>query len=672
MDRPAERSASRVSSTSVRKWRVWLGFLSLVAGFALVSLASGNFQKFSLIRSAKVADGLSSGTSSASSSPDRKGVSSTARVAAISATADLAIGSSSGDRTDGPSAANLKDGSCTESSSIELSFNPTAIAEGNVIWFHSAMSVDGLGSDPARILLNNAAITFAANGRNYRLAVPDATITFDPGVTAARTAFDAGNNRWATIVPSGLSGRAFVSGLAFPVPADGLPADVGAVAWSATFSTDTPGVRAQWQWAAAVYTTFSTDYNALGVMPVDGGPAVRGANLRAQPEDSGVAASQEFDCVGKPGNLESFVTVGARGEGGSDFTGSFGPAANVTPCASGQSRRTNLTLSARSNPRTGAILATGFNVQKTCPVTVTSGQSFSCTFSVQNLDAAATVINLAVTETVPCPDAPCTGGTTTSASCNISGVPTTVLAANGTAGDTCTGSVDETAPPCGGSDTFFSDKIAATGTDTSINLPVSGSTVNSPRLLACTPTPTNTPTNTPTSTPTNTPTNTPTRTPTRTPTNTPTITPTPPSCVLPDKVTGGGQIPVPDPDSTTPTATGTGRASYGFNAKPSKNANCATGVCGIHADGHFNYLNHVTGLHVNGPVTGISKNLDGSITFCGVCGPATNPANCAFTVTVLDNGEPGTNDKFGLVVTGDLTENRSFRTISRGNIQFHD
>ena len=136
-------------------------------------------------------------------------------------------------------------------------------------------------------------------------------------------------------------------------------------------------------------------------------------------------------------------------------------------------------------------------------------------------------------------------------------------------------------------------------------------------------------------------------------------------------MTGGGQIPVPDPNSTTPTATGTGRASYGFNAKPEKNARCGAGVCGTPADGHFNYLNHVTGLHVNGPVTGMSKNLDGSITFCGVCGPATKPANCAFTVTVLDNGEPGTNDKFGLVVTGDLTENRSFRTISRGNIQFH-
>src|SRR5260221_11243249 len=117
MERPAERGAWRVSSTSGRKWRVWLGFLSLVAGFALVSLASGNFQKFSLIRSAKVVDGLSSGTSSVSSSPGLKGVSSSARVAANSIIADLASGSSSAHGNDRPSAANLRDAKWTAAGS---------------------------------------------------------------------------------------------------------------------------------------------------------------------------------------------------------------------------------------------------------------------------------------------------------------------------------------------------------------------------------------------------------------------------------------------------------------------------------------------------------------------------------------------------------------------------
>lgn len=124
------------------------------------------------------------------------------------------------------------------------------------------------------------------------------------------------------------------------------------------------------------------------------------------------------------------------------------------------------------------------------------------------------------------------------------------------------------------------------------------------------------------------------------------------------KVTGGGQIPVPNPDST-------GRATFGFNAQPDKK--------GGTAKGHFNYVNHVTGLHVNGPVTNVEviaiNPEDGSpktVQFSGTCG-----VNCFFSVTVQDNDEPGRTDEFGIRVTGGLFEVRSQRVISRGNIQFH-
>ena len=133
------------------------------------------------------------------------------------------------------------------------------------------------------------------------------------------------------------------------------------------------------------------------------------------------------------------------------------------------------------------------------------------------------------------------------------------------------------------------------------------------------------------------------------------------------KVTGGGQIPVPDPDNAAPNATGTGRATFGFNAKPSRSGGTA-------ATGHFNYLNHVTGLHVNGPVTNvevIAINPDGSpktVRFSGICG---NLPACSFSVTVQDNGEPGRSDQFGITVIGGRSEARSQRVISRGNIQFH-
>ncbi len=125
------------------------------------------------------------------------------------------------------------------------------------------------------------------------------------------------------------------------------------------------------------------------------------------------------------------------------------------------------------------------------------------------------------------------------------------------------------------------------------------------------------------------------------------------------KVTGGGQIPVPNPNSN-------GRATFGFNAKGNEDGT---------ASGHFNYLNHLTGLHVNGSVDNavvIARNPDGSpktVRFSGTCG--TSPA-CAFSVTVEDHGEPGRSDQFGVTVTGGLSETRSQRVISNGNIQFHD
>ncbi len=141
--------------------------------------------------------------------------------------------------------------------------------------------------------------------------------------------------------------------------------------------------------------------------------------------------------------------------------------------------------------------------------------------------------------------------------------------------------------------------------------------------------------------------------------------PFPAECTI--KVTGGGQIPVPDPDNAGPTAAGMGRASFGFNAKSKKS--------GDGTKGRLDYLNHVTGLHVNGPVSDaevIATNPDGSpktVRFSGTCqgrGPG-----CSFSVTVEDHGETGTSDEFGIAVTGGLSELRSRRVVSRGNIQIH-
>jgi hypothetical protein len=120
------------------------------------------------------------------------------------------------------------------------------------------------------------------------------------------------------------------------------------------------------------------------------------------------------------------------------------------------------------------------------------------------------------------------------------------------------------------------------------------------------------------------------------------------------KVTGGGQISVPN-----------GQATFGFNAQPDKKGG---------AKGNLNYVNHETGLHVNGTVDNIMVidiNLDNSpktVLFSGTW------EGGSFFVTVEDKGEPGRTDEFGITVTtatDELSEVRSQRVISNGNIQFH-
>ncbi|HLY27578.1 MAG TPA: hypothetical protein VKQ72_14635, partial [Aggregatilineales bacterium] len=158
---------------------------------------------------------------------------------------------------------------CTVRSCIASNFNGTAIGAGRTIWFNSVLHIQGQITKPVTIYFKNSTLQFSANNTNYNLSAPSAVVTFDPAATSATTSFDAAHNQWVTRVPPNLSGNTFLTGLAFSVPSSGLPGGINPVTWCGDFQTDTPGITVQWQWAAAVYTTFSTNYNALGVKPVD-------------------------------------------------------------------------------------------------------------------------------------------------------------------------------------------------------------------------------------------------------------------------------------------------------------------------------------------------------------------------------------------------------------------
>jgi hypothetical protein len=203
--------------------------------------------------------------------------------------------------------------------SLAANFNGTPIQGGDYIWFNSILKVQGLDpQQPTTIGFAPMPIMFSANGTPFLVPVPGASINFVPNLALATTDFVAGT--WATSVPSsGLAGNVFLDGGAFLVPSGGLPGGIKDVTWSGMFFSCTPGLTVQWQWAAAVYRNagfLSGGYEGLGIKPVD---------------DNKASGYQNSDHAGTPENFRSFVVGGARGGGGSNFTGSYSGTSSCAP-----------------------------------------------------------------------------------------------------------------------------------------------------------------------------------------------------------------------------------------------------------------------------------------------------------------------------------------------------
>jgi hypothetical protein len=200
-------------------------------------------------------------------------------------------------------------------SSIASNFNGTPIDAGNTLWFSSVFKVNGLGNSPVTFHFTDDSISFTANGVSYNLPAPNADVTLSPLTTTATTSFNAATNSWETTLPMKFSGNGFLNGLAYQLTSP-LPGGIKNVTWQGQFTTDTAGISVNWQWAAAVYTSFGGTYNALDVKPVD---------------DNHVSAYQNSDHAGTPEAFRSCVIGGATGGGGSNFTGSLSPTQQVTP-----------------------------------------------------------------------------------------------------------------------------------------------------------------------------------------------------------------------------------------------------------------------------------------------------------------------------------------------------
>jgi hypothetical protein len=213
---------------------------------------------------------------------------------------------------------------CLTQTGISSNFNGTAIPGGDYIWFSANFTASGIPSMGATIFLQNSAIQFTANNTNYNLAVPNAQITFSPSATCTSTSFDGSTNTWITVTPLQGEDEVFLSGLAFPVPSGGLPGGVNPVIWVGGFGSDTAGITVHWKWGAAVYTTFTTDYNTLAPKP--------GHQTACSYNNSDHAGTPEGTDPGSGKPFKDFVIGGARGGGGSNWTGSWSGTSSVSAC----------------------------------------------------------------------------------------------------------------------------------------------------------------------------------------------------------------------------------------------------------------------------------------------------------------------------------------------------
>jgi hypothetical protein len=155
----------------------------------------------------------------------------------------------------------------------------------------------------------NQSITSSA----FNISPGDATVIIDPNATTATISW-SGNMPTTRVPASGLAGNTFFSAVWYLVPAN-FPTGLNPVTWSGTITSDTPGVTVNWQWGAAVYTSFNSSYAALGVKPVD---------------DTDASMYHNADHAGTPENFKQYVIGGARGGGGSNYTGSYSGTGGVT------------------------------------------------------------------------------------------------------------------------------------------------------------------------------------------------------------------------------------------------------------------------------------------------------------------------------------------------------
>jgi hypothetical protein len=177
---------------------------------------------------------------------------------------------------------------------------------GSYLWFNSVFKIKGVNKQKVTVTFFQSSVQFQYRDANNKLvsvnqALPDAKITFDPGLSSASTMFDALHNLWITTVPFELDEASFLTGIPWLVPAGGIPENIEPATWCGRFASDTAAVNIDWRWSAEAYSSFSGDSSVLGVKAMNTGHDQPPVNR---------------DGAGTPENFKAFIIPGAGGKGG--------------------------------------------------------------------------------------------------------------------------------------------------------------------------------------------------------------------------------------------------------------------------------------------------------------------------------------------------------------------
>jgi len=173
-----------------------------------------------------------------------------------------------------------------------------------VAWVHAQFKPTGVPIATSTTV-RFTGVSFVLNGISYPM--PDGVVNFDPHAPSPSTTTFSGtpgtsSALWTTTInPNFISDENFFVGAAIPV--DLAMAGGGQATIRFTTQTDDSGLSFSWQWSAAVYTRWPSDWNQAMIQPYHGN------GLHADtPTNSQVQKS---------------LIQGPRGGGGSNFTGSW-------------------------------------------------------------------------------------------------------------------------------------------------------------------------------------------------------------------------------------------------------------------------------------------------------------------------------------------------------------